>query len=446
MKVVIIDTWSNMLDWAMRCQAWGHEVLWFDEKRKDGTDRLAGRGIVPKIVDYQQLRKKYIDWADLIVLPDNTKYLDMLEPFRQLGYPIFGPSAEAAKLELDRDYGQATMKKYGLQTIPSIAFHDYDDAAAYVKKHQTYLVSKPSGDANKVLSYVAKDAAELVYMLGRWKKNEKYRSDARKHGFILQEKKSGPEFAVTGVFGPGGWSAPWFENWENKKFLDGDLGPTTGEQGTLVMAVKKSKLADVALKPITKELEKLEYVGFVDISGSIAEDGSFWPFEYTMRPGWPMFHNIQSLLRGDPAQWMLDCIHGHDTMDVIYDTCSVSVVVSIPDYPLSKLTNKEVSGIPIYNAGDREHIRLCGAMLQNAPVQMGDKVVEIPCYVTTDDYVYVATGIGETITGARKSAYAAIKKVRIPNDPQYRLDIGKGRVVRQLEQVQRLGYAKGFRF
>jgi phosphoribosylamine--glycine ligase len=229
--------------------------------------------------------------------------------------------------------------------------------------------------------------------------------------------------------------------------MDGDLGPTTGEMGTLVQATKNSKLADVALKPLTKQLEALDYIGYIDISGCVDAKGHFWPFEYTMRPGWPMHHNISALMRGDPAKWMLDCVNGHNSMDVIYDTACVSVVVTIPDFPVSKMTNREVSGIPVYHATDREHIRLSGVMLQEVPMQVGDKVVRMPGYVTTDDYVLVATGTGENITAARRSAYAAVKKVKIAsNDPEFRWDIGKGRFVKQLPEIQKHGFARNFSY
>jgi phosphoribosylamine--glycine ligase len=447
-RLLIIDTCSNALDLAMRAQEYGHEVLYYDKNRSDGSHRMAGRGIVPKLIDFDLLRKKYIGWSTIIFCPDNVMYLDLLEPYRKLGYPIFAPSVEAADWELDRAKGQAAMKAAGIKTIPGVEFHDFAEASKFVQKHQTYTVCKPSGDANKVLSYVGDDAACLVYMLeDRWPKNEKYVHDAKEHGFILQEKKVGTEFAVTGIFGPGGWADCWFENVEFKKFMDGDLGPTTGEMGTAVIAVKQSKLADIALKPVTKQLEALDYVGYIDISGCIDDTGEFWPFEYTVRPGWPIHHNIAALMRGDPVKWMVDLLNGRNTMDVVFDTACISVVMTIPDFPVSKLTGREIIGIPVYHAGDREHVHLSGVMMEDIPTQVGDKVVRLPGYVTTDDYVLCVTGTGETITAARHSAYSAIRKIKLAsNDPEYRLDIGKGRFVKQLPEIQRHGFAKGFRF
>lgn len=445
-RLLLIDTWSNFLDFGMRAQEWGWDVVWWDRKRKDGTVRTAGVGIVPRLIDYDQLRTKYLDWADLIVLADNTNYLDVLEPYRERGFPIFGPSPAAAELELDRSLGQAAMKKAGLNIIPGAEFHDYDAAARFVQKNPEYLVSKPSGDADKALSYVAPDAASLLYMFERWKRNEKCSADALEHGFILQEKKVGCEIAVGGWFGPDGWSRYFYENFEEKKLMNGGLGPNTGEMGTVSMYVKKSKLADIALKPMSKQLAALDYVGFCDLSGMIDAKGEFWPFEFTMRPGWPTLHNQMATHEGDPAQWMLDKLGGRDTLEVKENVACVSVVLAIPDFPYSKMTNKEVSDIPVHlHDADPKSVHLSEVKKGEAWVQVKDKPVKMPCYVTSGDYVAVVTGTGETISGARRSAYTTVKKISLPADPFYRTDIGV-RLREALPEIQKHGYARNFRF
>jgi len=446
MKILIIDVGSNALDWAMRCQLWGHEVMWYDKPRPDGTHRRAGEGMIKKITDFDSLRKKWIGWADLIYLPDNTHYVDMLDPYQRIGYPIFGCNLAAREWELDREVGQRVMKDCGMQIIPGKTFHDYDSAIAYVKKQGKAFVSKPSGDGERALSYVADSAADLVYMLGRWNKIDKYRKSAKEEGFILQEKISGMEMACGGWFGPDGWSKYFVENFENKKLMNGDLGVNTGEQGTSIALVKKSKLADQVLIPATKHLQDIGYVGYVDVNCMITEEGVPFPLEWTMRDGWPIRHNLTSLILGDPAQWMLDKLNGKDTMKVKENTVSVSVVMALPDYPYSKITNKELCGIPIYGADDMEHIHLSEAMIGEAPTNINGKVVDLPSLVTAGDYVLVATGEGATLTGARRGVYAALKKVKIPNSPFYRTDIGAGRLKKQLPILHELGYAKAFDF
>lgn len=446
MRILVIDVGSNALDLCMRWQAQGHEVRWYDQPRLDGTDRHAGEGIVEKIRDYDQLRKKWLGWADLIYTPDNTHYLDMLEPYRRIGYPIFGCNSAAVEWELDREVGQKVMEECGMAIIPGKTFHDYDSAIAYVKKHGKPFVSKPSGDGERAMSYVATSAADLVYMLQRWKTVPKYVQAAREDGFILQEKIDGIEMAVGGWFGPDGWSRYWVENFENKKLMNGDLGVNTGEMGTTVRIVKQSKLADLVLKPATEHLHRVGYVGYVDVNCMITPDGTPYPLEWTMRDGWPIRHNLTALIEGDQAQWMLDKLNGRDTLKVKPDTVCISVLMALPDFPYSRITNKELCGIPVYGAEDLEHLHWSEMMLGVAPREVNGKVVDMPGPVTAGDYVLIATGTGETITGARRSAYSAIKKVKIPNSPFYRTDIGGGRLKKQLPDLQRMGFAKGLSY
>ena len=447
MKVLVIDTGSNAINFAVRCVEYGHQVKFYDQPRKDGSRRLAGEGMIEKIHDLEKVRRRWIGWADLTYAVDNCHYLDFLKPFRDDGHAIYGGTPESADLELNRALGQLSMKNHGIKIIPSKTFDDYDVAAAFVQKNPEYLVSKPSGDADKALSYVAHDAADLTYMLRRWKKNEKYRKDAKKDGFILQEKKTGCEMACGGWYGPGGWSR-WFNiNFEYKKLCDGDLGVNTGEMGTLVQMVKSDPLIDKILLPITPKLKEMGYVGYVDNNAIIDKRGDPWPLEWTMRDGWPHRHNIDALFKNaDPAQWMLDLCAGTDSIEAVEDECCISVLMALPDFPYSKITNKELCGIPIYGANDREHIHYSEVMIGEAPLLVGNDVIDVPMVVSAGDYLLVATGCGMTVTGARKSAYTAIKKIHAPNSPFYRLDIGRGRLLDQLPQIQKHGYAKNLAF
>jgi len=447
MRILVLDTSSNCLDWLIRCSDHGHDVLWYDRPRDGGDPRHAGEGIVKKVRDLKEVQRKWIDWADLIYMPDNTYYVDMLEPLRINGYPVFAAGRAAAKMELDRQHGQDLMKSHGIPIMESVSFNDYDAAIAHVKKHPEMLVSKPSGDANKALSYVANNAGDMVYMLQRWKGREDLRAAARREGFILQEKKVGIEMAVGGWFGPGGWSKWRYENWENKKLMNGDLGVATGEMGTLSRPVLQSKLAKQVLDPIEPYLKKIGYVGYIDNNCIIDDKGRPWPMEWTMRDGWPLRHNVLAQMKGDPADWMLDLFHGKDSIKFVDKEVCVSVVMAIPDFPYSKLTNKEVSGIPVYGAAeDREHIHPSEVMLGEAPIEIDGKVINAPQWVTSGDYVLVATGTSATIGGARRSVYAALSKVKLPNSPFYRTDIGRGRMTKQLPKLQAMGYAAGLEF
>ncbi len=215
-KVLVIDAIGASVDFCMRCEEHGHDVKLFIKRNKEGQWPKIGDGIVEKVREW----RSWMEWADLIFLTDNAFFLDELEPYRKRGFPIFGPSVAAAELELDRSFGQKFLVEHGIETIPSEEFSNYDKAEKFVLENMKRYVSKPSGDADKALSYVSKSPADMVFMLRRWKETNKIKSP-----FILQEFKPGIEVAVGGWIGPGGFSKYFCENFEHKKLMCGEIGP-----------------------------------------------------------------------------------------------------------------------------------------------------------------------------------------------------------------------------
>ncbi|HEX8838196.1 MAG TPA: hypothetical protein VF748_14740 [Candidatus Acidoferrum sp.] len=434
MRLLIIDAGGHALDVALRAKEEGHEVRLFIR----GTDRLShiGRNLVDRVPAFEP----HLQWADLIFLSDNTFYLTQLDQFHAANPKarIVGPSVAAAAWEIDRSVGMSALKRVGIQVPESQEFSDYDKAIAYVKKEDRRFVSKASGDSpDKALSYVSKSAVDLVYMLERWKRLSKHKSP-----FFLQEFVDGIEMAVGGWFGPGGFNAGWCENWEFKKLMNDDLGVATGEQGTVLRYVRQSKLARKMLVPLEAELEKLNYCGYIDVNCIIDEKGQAWPLEFTMRPGWPTYQIMQPLHEGS-VEWLLDLAEGRDAKAVAYNLVSTGVVMSIPDYPYSHLTKKEIVGIPIYGIKPalRKHIHPCEMMLaKNVPQEDQGKIVNADHLVTAGDYVLVMTAVAETVKDSALTAYRRLDRLTVPNSPMYRTDIGK-RLAKQLPKLQAMGYA-----
>jgi len=435
MKLLIIDGKNaNALDFAMRAKRDGHTVRWWFPP----SERTAniGKGLVDVVTDYEPSLR----WADLIFLADNTKNLRTADQVRRLGVAVCGPTHSTADWELDRTVGMEMFEEYGIPVPEYREFTSFDLAIDYVKKQDRPFVSKPSGDADKALSYVAKTPADLVYMLERWKKSSKL-----KPPFILQEKVEGIEMAVGGWLGPHGFNRGWCENFEFKKLCVGDLGCATGEQGTVLRYTTKSKLANKVLRPFTQELVDEGFSGFVDVNCIIDEKGTPWPLEFTMRPGWPTFNIQQELHTGDCVEWLAALCDAVDARSAVLDKVAVGVVMSIPDYPYSHITRKEVTGIPVYGADEDlwEHIHACEMMMTEAPHPETMKPMKM--LGTAGDYVLVMSGTGDNVRAARDAVYRRLKKLIVPNSPMYRTDIGE-RLSKELPALQAHGYATGLTF
>ena len=440
MKLLIIDTGGMCLDLAIRSKAHGHQVRCYVRNNKDGSRSEVGDGMIDRVPHWEN----HMNWADLIFCTDNNMYVHALERYRDQGYPIFGPSIDTTRWEQDREVGADAHCRCDVPTIPMEKFKSYDDAIAHVINNPIRYVSKPLGDGEKSLSYVSKDAADMVYMLQYWKKKNSYKGE-----FVLQQFVKGLEFGVGGWFGRNGFSKWWCESWEHKKLMNDDLGVNTGEQGTIVRYTEKSKLAEDVLKPAEDMLMGLGYTGYVDVNCMIDKSGTAWPLEWTMRPGWPLFNIQQSLHKGDPIEWMLDLIDGKDTLKCSTDI-ACGVVISIPDYPYSRLTKKECSGYPLFGLTEEDvlkNIHLSEVQMGKAPCMVDGKLkMNVPMYVTAGDYVCIVTGSGSTVTEARDHCYGVIKnKIQIPNSVAYRTDIGK-KLEHDVPELKKHGFATGVRY
>lgn len=436
MRILSIDTNKAEVDFYLRCIEDGHKVKSFI--LQDADSKNIGKGLLDVVEDW----RPHVEWADIIYLADNSKYLEQLDQLRAKGKPILGATFLSSKWELDRMVGQDIFEMCGIDIIPSESFNNYDKAIEYVKKHMKRFVSKPCGDADKALSYVSKSPEDMVFTLERWKKLYGNSTD-----IILQEFIPGIEMAVGGWFGPNGFNKGWLENFEFKKLMNDDIGVNTGEMGTVIRYVKESKLAEEMLVPLVDELKKTGHTGFVDVSVIIDDDGCPWPLEFTMRPGYPTFNIQQELHDGDSADWIADLLDGVDAEIFQYGTVATGVVLAIPDFPYNNLKKNEVSNIPIYGLEQplEKCYHPCEIMAGSAPHLSKSGVSQEKCLVTAGSYIMVCTGVGETVKKSSEAAYKALNGIHIPGGMMYRTDIGD-RLKKQLPKLQRHGYATGMKY
>jgi phosphoribosylamine--glycine ligase len=443
MNILIIDSFCGLgLDTALRFMNDGHQVKWYIDKDDKGKVTEVGDGLVEKVKNW----RNWMDWADFTFLTDNIMtFLPEIRKYRNKGYLVWGGDDLTAKCELDRNLGQDIFKKAGIKTMDYEGpFNDFDAGIEYIKNNPGRWVSKPCGtETDKSLSYVSKSAGDMIFMLKKWKEK------GSKQQFILQKFKPGLEMAVAGHFGPGGFNKYYLEGWEFKKHMPGDLGVNTGEQGTVLRYVENSLLAMKVLKPVEKYLHSINYTGFVDVNCIInEEDGTPYPLEFTARCGWPCWNIQQALHLGDSAQWIYDLLKGNDTQEVAVDKVGVGVVLAHGSYPLNLRPPEEEMGFPVYTDkaySDYKNIHPCEIKLGEVTKVVGEEVIEVPDWVTVGTYVLQTTGVADTVKEAKDKAYEIMKKIELPNNQQYRIDIGD-KLEKDLPKLQNFGFATGMKF
>jgi phosphoribosylamine--glycine ligase len=225
-KLLFVSSFGGIADLARQCIAEGSEAkLWIDGK----TEKRVGDGFVPKVDDW----KEHVDWADVVVF-DDVEYGETCEALRAKGKAVVGGSRYSDRLELDRDFGQEEMATAGMTVLPSWDFTSFDAAIEFVRTHPDRYVVKPNGKAQneKVLSYVGQDedgkdvASTLALFQKSWGK--------KIQAFQLQKHASGVEVAVGAFFNGKDFVLPACVNFEHKRLFNEEIGPSTGEMGTLM--------------------------------------------------------------------------------------------------------------------------------------------------------------------------------------------------------------------
>lgn len=444
MKVLIYDNTGEGrgLDLAVRAYDADHEVRYWLPPFPTGEERPYGRGMVERVKDW----RPSMDWAELIVLTWNADHVSDLAEYFGKGYPIFGCNPKGAELEADRELGQKVLKEAGIETAPYTVVSSPEEAVDLIlKTGKAYAIKPWGGAADKSLSYVAKTANDALFTVLRWKREGKFKGQ-----LMFQEKLDGVEIGISGMFGPGGFCRALEEAFEYKKFMNGDLGENTGEMGTVIRHVVRSKLFDDVLEPVSDYLHSINYVGDVSVNCIVTKDeGKPLPLEFTMRLGWPDHCIRQAVLNCDPVNWMADCLNGKDSFTVL-PSIAVGVCLVHGDFPRGcdarpKDPINTWAGYPIYGVGSTENIHWQQAMSGKVPLIFNDAMESMPMDLTAGNYPLIVTGTGLTVRQAATHAYKVARGLSIPSNLMYRTDIGEN-LKEDLPLLQKYGYAKGMSY
>ncbi|MBI4087511.1 MAG: hypothetical protein HY434_01635 [Candidatus Liptonbacteria bacterium] len=216
------ESLSGDLAWQIKKE--GHEVRAYI---KETADADVYDGVLEKVPDW----KSHIDWADVIVF-DDVGFGAEADRLRKAGKAVVGGSSYTDRLEEDREFGQAEMKRLGMLTLPSWNFSNYDDALELIKNNPGRYVYKPSGlsagDFRGLLLFGKEEDGKDLYEI--LEQNRKV-LEKRIKQFQLQKFASGVEVAVGAFFNGNEFIYPVNINFEHKKLFPGELGEMTGEMG-----------------------------------------------------------------------------------------------------------------------------------------------------------------------------------------------------------------------
>jgi phosphoribosylamine---glycine ligase len=423
-KFLFVSNESLSGDLAWQIKKEGHDVKAFIGKE---SDKDVYDGFLEKVDDW----KKYIEWADVIVFDDIGvgKFADNL---RAQGKYVIGGSSYTDRLEEDREFGQEEMKRVGMLILPHWDFDDFDSAIEFIKNNPGRYVFKPSGNTpsdQKGILFLGQeeDGMDLIEIL---EQNKKAWAKKIKR-FQLQKMAVGVEVAVGAYFNGEDFIYPINVNFEHKKLFPGDIGPYTGEMGTLSYFSPPNEIFRTTLEKIKPELAKSGYCGCIDIN-CIANARGIYPLEFTCRFGYP---TISIQMEGVVSEWG----------DFLYKLASkqqvelktkkgfqIGVVVVVPPFPFD---DKKESFI-------YKDLSILFRKPNLDGVHLGDVKLVNDAWVVAGDsgYVLVVTGSGLTVEEARKQAYTRVKNIILQN-MYYRTDIGLRWILGDSDRLQTWGYS-----
>lgn len=396
---------SGDLAWQLKKE--GHEVKIYVQAN---WDKDVYEGFLDKVDDW----KAYVDWADIIVF-DDIWFGQDADELRKKGKLVVGGSTYTDKLEDSREFGQEEMKRLGMLTLPHWDFENYDEALKFIEEHPGRYVFKPStysDSDSKGLLFLGKDedGKDIFEII----KSNKSVLEKKVTRFQLQKFASGVEVAVGAFFNGNDFIYPININFEHKKLFPGDIGPYTGEMGTLMYWSSPNTIFRMTLEKMKPDLQSSGYVGYIDIN-CIANGRGIYPLEFTCRFGYP---HISIAMEGVISQWgefLYSIAKGENYELKTKKGFQLGVVCATPPFPF-------------YDEDELEIYRDLSIIFKKPSldgVHLGDvKIVDGSWKIAgITGYDLVVTGSGATVEDARKQAYSRIDNILLQN-MFYRTDIG----------------------
>ena len=422
MKFLFVSPEALSIDLAYVLRQEDNDVRFFVQS---ATEKDVGDGFVEKVDSWEN----NVDWADVIIF-DDIGYGKIAEKLRMDGKRVVGGSVYTDRLDNEREFGQQELAKAGVSVLPNWNFSDFEEAIKFVQGNPGRYVIKPSGKAQseKELLFVGQeeDGNDVINVLAHYKKNWSNKIKI----FQIQQFSSGVEVAVGTFFNGKEFVRPVNINFEHKRLFPGNIGPSTGEMGTLMLWVPTSKIFEMTLERLKENLAASGYVGYIDVN-CIANGTGIYPLEFTSRFGYPTISIQMEGITGKWDKFLYSLAKGENTTFKTKKGFQVGVVIAVPPFPFNDdRTFRKFSeeATILFKTQNLDGIHLGEVKREGNDWRIAGR----------SGYSLVVTGSANTTQEARTQAYQRVANIMIPN-MFYRTDIGSG-WVRDSDLLLSYGY------
>lgn len=335
--------------------------------------------------------------VDLVVVgPEAPLVAGLADGLRQRGIAVFGPGADAARIEGSKAFAKDVLEAAGVPTARTLPVA------------RPPCVVKADGLAAGKGVWVCRTQTELDAGL--------LAAEALGQPFHVEELLEGDEVSVFALCdGATAVALPAAQDY--KRIGDGDEGPNTGGMGSyspvpLLSDTDVEELVDTVHRPVLEELarRRTPFVGALFAGLMLTADGPR-VLEFNCRFGDPETQSLLPRLEGDLLEALAAAAHGDlgDSAPAVSARAAVTVVVAGRDYP-----ERGDVGTPIEGIADAESE---GALVFHAGTALQEGRL-----VTNGGRILGVTGLGDSVAAARDRAYAAVGRIAFEG-MRYRSDI-----------------------
>ena len=320
--------------------------------------------------------------ADLVVIgPEAPLVAGVADGLRQSGVAVFGPSADAARIEGSKAFAKEVLQSAGVPTAESLPVA------------RVPCVVKADGLAAGKGVFVCRSQDELDAAL----------REVRAFGseLVIEELLDGREVSLFAIV-DGRHAVPLAAAQDFKRIGDGDTGPNTGGMGAYSpvpwLGDVEALVAEIQ-QPVVDELARrgTPFVGCL-FAGLMVTDEGPKVLEFNARFGDPETQALMPRLDCDLLELLAAAAEGNlrSQSVALSPDAAVTVVLAGPDYP----EQSAYAGAPISGVAAAER--------SGALVFQGGTAVRGDTLVTNGGRILSVTGIGATLAAARERAYEAV--------------------------------------
>ncbi|MEN8660830.1 MAG: phosphoribosylamine--glycine ligase [Marivita sp.] len=351
----------------------------------------------------------------VIVGPEAPLAAGVADRLRDAGLLVFGPSAEAARLEASKSFTKEICDAASAPTAAYGHFTDAEAAKAYVRDQGVPIVVKADGLAAGKGVIIAETVAEAEAAIDDMFGGAFGGAGAE---VVIEEFMQGEEASFF-VLCDGTDVLPIGTAQDHKRVGEGDTGPNTGGMGAYSPAPVMSdaviaKAMNEIIKPTMAEMANrgTPFQGIL-FAGLMIENGQPRLVEYNVRFGDPECQVLMMRLGGQAFDLLHACAEGRLAEARVNwaDDHALTVVLAAKGYPGSYEKGTVIQGLDGLPEDSFHMIFHAGTSEKDGQI------------TATGGRVLNATARGATLQEARDKAYAMVDQVNWP-DGFCRRDIG----------------------